>query len=145
MTPKDYFNTICQPTYEKFIADPTSTLHAWTAVAALFHLRDWLAKDHGVSPSVMQTNLEGGCPQFRAIADIANASKHFELDRGRRKGLSANDFAVGRGAAFSDGSYYSDGSSHSDAPDVLRMEFNGERIDILNLCKQAHGYLKTQV
>lgn len=82
MTPKGYLEKICQPSYEAFRAEPTSILCAWTAAAALFHFRDWLAKDRGLSSAAMQADFETGFPRFRALADIANASKHFELDRG---------------------------------------------------------------
>ena len=145
MTPRDYLDQIARPSIEDFRHHPTSIRHAWTAAAALFHFRDWLAKDRGAEPSVVQAEFEVGFPQFRAIADIANASKHFKLDHsGPRKGLSTQHFRAGRGAAFSDGTYYSDGSTHSDAPDVIRMEFSGERIDVLNLCRQAFTFLQTK-
>lgn len=82
---------------------------------------------------------------FGALADIANASKHFVLDRGARRGLSSDDFKIGPGAAFSDGSYFSDGSTFSDAPDVVVLEFNGHRVDVLHLCEHAFSYLQTKM
>jgi hypothetical protein len=117
MTPKNYVDEakpaarkrkidpwclpLARPSVEEFAGTPTSIRRAWTAAAALFHLRDWVAKDRGVNPSVVQTDFEAGFPQFRALADIANASKHFNLDReGPRRGLSAKHFAVGPGPPF---------------------------------------------
>ena len=113
---------------------------------ALFHLRDWLAKKRGVHEATVHSEFESEFSQFQALADIANASKHFQLDRhGPRKGLSALDFKVAPSSAFSDGSYYSDGTSHSDADDVVRMEFREEIIDVRHLCEAALKYLKTKV
>ncbi|WP_271588792.1 hypothetical protein [Bradyrhizobium sp. CCBAU 53415] len=80
-----------------------------------------------------------------ALADIANASKHFVLDRGRRTGLSADHFEIGKGAAFSDGSYFCDGTSFSDIPDVVRVQFRGELIDVLHLCREALAFFRTKV
>ncbi len=84
-------------------------------------------------------------PAVHSLADIANASKHFKLDRGRRTGLSADHFRIGTGAAFTDGSYFSDGTSFSDMPDIVRVEFQGSQIDVLHLCGEAIAFLRTKV
>jgi hypothetical protein len=65
------------------------------------------------------------------LADIANASKHFELDRsGPRQGLSAEDLHIGRGAAFSDGSYlFSPGIFWSG----LMMNLSGSEVQIVQM------------
>jgi hypothetical protein len=85
--------------------------------------------------------------QGQRLSALANTAKHFRLDHKRheRIGLSTDDFKVGRGAAFSDGSYYSDGASHSDAIRVIRIEFQGEQIDVLHLCRAAIAFLETTV
>ena len=64
-------------------------------------------------------------PRFQALADIANAGKHLELDRGPRTGLAAQHFKIGQGAAFSDGTYFSDETTFSDAPEVVRVPVQG--------------------
>lgn len=84
-------------------------------------------------------------PKFKQIRDIANASKHFELDKGTGKGLSARHSEVGPGAAFSDGSYYSDGTSHSDANDVVRVDYRGRLVDVVHLSRECLAYLRTKV
>ncbi|RZN16229.1 hypothetical protein [Bradyrhizobium sp. Leo121] len=144
MTPQRYIEQICQPNFDEFAAEPTSIRRAWSTATALFHFIDCLAVQRGQRTSIIRDEVEAGFPQFQALADIANSSKHFELDRGSRKGLSVEDFKIGRGAAFSDGSYFSDGTSFSDAPDVIRIEFKGEQIDVLTLCRQALAHLKTK-
>jgi hypothetical protein len=146
MTPREYFIDICRPTLEEFRAEPTSLRRAWTAASSLYHLQDWVAQFRGVEVSIVRREFQDGFPEFQALADISNASKHFKLDRdGPRKDLSATDFRVGSGAAFSDDSYFSDGSSFSDMPDVVRVEFAGQLIDVLHLCGQAATYLETKV
>jgi hypothetical protein len=105
-----------------------------------------LAKERGTSLAAVRDEFEAEFPEFKVLADIANASKHFELDRsGPRQGLSAVDFHIGRGAAFSDGTYWRDGTTDTGAPDVVRMEFGAERIDLLNLCGRCLAYLETKV
>ena len=140
---KTYLTDICHPSVSEFKSSPTSYYRAWVATIALFHFCDWYSKAHNVKLEDVKSKFISDFPHFKAIEDIANANKHFELDRkGNRKGLSAEHFPIGRGAAFSDGSYFSDGSTFSDAPNVIRMEFQGERIDVLHLCKQTLTYLE---
>jgi hypothetical protein len=144
MTPSEYLDQICRPSLTEFVREPTSVRRAWASAAALFHFADCLAVHRGQSIGLIRTELDSEFLDFPALADIANASKHFLLDRGSRVGLSAVHFRVGRGAAFSDGSYYSDGSSHSDAPDVIRVEFQGKQIDVLHLCEEALTFLESK-
>ena len=145
MTPREYLELVCIPNLDDFIQHPTSFRHAWAATVSLFHFRDYLAADRLEPVGAIASEIERDFPPFKAVADIANASKHFTLDRGTRLGLSATNLKIGRGAAFSDGSYYSDGTSHSDAPDVVRVEFNGEYIDVLHLCRSYLTVLKMKV
>jgi hypothetical protein len=149
VTPRVYLDTICKPTVAEFGQEPTSILRAWCASIALFHFEDYLAGARGISEQrdrrALRAEMESEFPGFRMLADIANANKHFELTReGPRSGLTSRHFQVGRGAAFSDGSYYSDGSTHADTPDVIRVEFGGERIDLFNLCRRCLTYLETK-
>lgn len=145
MTPQQYLEEICEPSVRELLAEPTSVRRAWAAVTALFHFADYFAKHRVRDLAVIRSELLSEFPDFARIQDIANASKHFELNRGSRKGLSARHAAVSRGAAFSDGSYYSDGSTHSDAPDVVRVDFQGEQIDVVNLCRRCLGYLSAKL
>jgi hypothetical protein len=144
MTPQQYIEQVCQPNFEEFAREPTSIRRAWSAATALFHFIDCLAVQRRQKASTIRNEVQADFPQLQALADIANSSKHFELDRGSRKGLSVENFKVGHGAAFSDGSYFSDGTSFSDVPDVIRIEFEGEQIDVLNLCRQALAHFKIE-
>jgi hypothetical protein len=145
MTPKTYFDEICRPALQDFIENPTSLRHAYCAVTNLYHLQDWIARFRGVKISDVREELQRDFPNIQALADIANASKHFELDRGPRKGLRASDLRTGSGAAFDDGTYFDDGTSFANIPDVIRIEFNGDLIDVLHLCKTAAAFLETKI
>ena len=137
MNPKLYLAEICRPNVTEFTLDPTSVRRAWIAAASLHHFADCVAVHRGGDLAVVRAEIAQRFPQFPALSDVANVTKHFELTRGSRPGLRATDFEVGRGAAFSDGSYYSDGSSHSDARKVVRLQFEGRIIDVHHLCEEA--------
>jgi hypothetical protein len=145
MTPVQYLDDVCEPNFEDFAREPTSIRKAWASASSLFHFVDCLAIHQGKDVATVRAAMALQFPAISALADIANATKHFELRRGIRTGLSADNFRIGRGAAFSDGSYFSDGSTFSDSPDVIRVEFNGSQIDVLHLCREAITYLRSQV
>src|SRR6266478_2369805 len=134
MTPREYLEGVCEPNFEDFVREPTSIRKAWASATSLFHFIDCLAIHRGQDPAKIKGEMALQFPALSVLADVANASKHFELNRGVRTGLSANHFRVGTGAAFTDGSYLSDGTSFSDIPDVIRVEFQGSQIDVLHLC-----------
>lgn len=145
MKPREYLNQVCQPNLEDFAADPTSIRRAWASATSLLHLVDCLATNSGREVAKLRSEMIAEFPMVAALADVANASKHFVLDRGRRTGLSADHFEIGKASAFSDGSYFSDGTSFSDMPDVVRVQFRGELIDVLHLCREAIAYFGAKV
>jgi hypothetical protein len=145
MTLREYLDDVCEPNFEDFVREPTSVRKAWASATSLFHFIDCLAIHRGQDVAKIKGEIALQFPTLHALADIANASKHFELNRGERTGLSADHFRVGSGAAFTDGSYFGDGSSFSESPDVIRVEFQGNQIDVLHLCREAITFLKTQV
>jgi hypothetical protein len=144
VTPRQFLDEICEPGVKELMSEPASLRRAWGAIIALFHFSDYLAASRGTELESVRAEFYREFPTFRQVRDIANASKHFELDKGGRKGMSARHSGVGPGAAFSDGSYYSDGTSHSDARDVVRIDFQGELVDVVHLCGQCLAYLRTK-
>jgi hypothetical protein len=145
MTPFQFLFEVCEPNYEEFVREPTSFRRAWAAATSLFHVVDCIAVHRGQTVSDVRLELLEQFPALSALADIANAGKHFQLDRGERTGLSADHFRIGSGAAFTDGSYFSDGSSFSDIPDVIRIEYQGSQIDVLHLCGEAIAFFRTKI
>jgi hypothetical protein len=145
MTPREYLDAVCRPNLDEFVCEPTSIRKAWSAAASLFHFADCLAVYRRQRVVVVRKELSSQLLSFSALADIANAGKHFQLNRGSRAGLSADHFHIASGAAFSDGTYYSDGASHSDAPDVVRLEFQGNQLDVLHLCQEALKFLESKL
>jgi hypothetical protein len=145
MTPAEYITIVCEPEVAALVDDPTSVRRAMVAAIVLFHVCDHLGEGDEQKTKATKANIGLAFPQFQGVADIANASKHAVRSSGARKGLSVGDMRVGRAAAFSDGSYYSDGSTHSDAPDVIRVEFNGEQIDVVHLCKRFLAHIQALV
>lgn len=145
MTPRRFLDEICEPCIDELNADPTSSRRAWIAVITLLHFCDYEAA--GVTPALatIREDIRRQFPRFQLVEDLGNANKHFLRSRGPRTGLSAQHSAVGPGAAFSNGTYYSDGTSHSDARNVVRVEFGGEVIDIVQLCNECLRYLKTRI
>ncbi|HEY8126230.1 MAG TPA: hypothetical protein VIF88_12530 [Methylocystis sp.] len=137
MTPREYLDTICRPSFEEFKAEPSSIRRAWISAAALYHFVDCLAVNRNQKHPIIWKELEVTFPRLQALADIANTSKHLRLKDGPGKGLAAQHFQTGLGAAFSDGTYFSDGTTFSDAPEVVRMEFKGKILDVLWLCEAA--------
>lgn len=145
MRSKQFLEEVCKPSVYELTNDPTSFYRAWVAVTSLFHFADYVARDRDCDAASVQAEFIGDFYGFGLIRDIANASKHAALTRGARKGLSATHFGIGHGAAFSDGSYYSDGTSHSDAPDMVRVDFEDEQIDVVTLCERCLTYFQARL
>jgi len=148
VTPGEFLEQVCSPNVDEFIAEPTSLRRAWSAVIALFHFEDYLAEARGLGKlrKPLREEIDREFYNFPAVRDIANASKHFVLrNPGSRRGLSIVDVKIGSAAAFDDGSYFSDGTSFAEHDDVVRLEFRGELIDVVHLCKSCLSYLRTKV
>jgi hypothetical protein len=144
VTPRQFLSGICKPNVDDLVAEATSVRQAWNAVVSLLHFADFLAAARAVNLPSIRSEFHTDYPKFKLIEDIANANKHFVLDRGSRKGLSATDMAVGPAAPFTDGTYFDDDTSFTDDPDVVRVEFNGEIIDVVHLCTECLTYLETK-
>lgn len=145
MKPRQFFEEICEPSVKDLINEP-SRRRAWVAIIALFHFSDYLAASRATTLKSVKAEFYSEFPRFELVRDIANASKHFKLNReGSRKGLSVKHTTIGTGAAFSDETNYSDGTSHIDDADVVRVEFRGELIDVIGICKECLEYLRTKI
>ena len=146
MTPKQYVDEICRPNVQEFVREPTSVRRAWAACVSLYHFVDYAAADQRMTVKSLSDKFAKGFSDFKKLEAVANASKHFQIDRnGPRKGLSSANFKTGKGAAFSDGTYFSDGTTFTDACDVIRVEFDGEVIDIVSLCRRGLAFIETQM
>ncbi|MDP3552634.1 hypothetical protein [Methylocystis sp.] len=139
MNAEKYLEEICRPNFKEFSDDPTSLRRAWSATAALYHFVDYLADQHGMNVSLVKKKIMVVFPRLGALRDVTNAFKHCEVELGSssRLGLRAEHSLIGKGAAFSDGTYFSDGTSFAEVPEVIRVEFNGEFIDLLWLCREV--------
>ena len=142
MDAREFLARVIEPNVTELTHDPTSVQRAWNAVVSLLQFADYVAIDKGSKPDREAADLIETWPRFAQVRDIGNALKHAERGSGPRTGLSARHVKTGSGAAFSDGSYYSDGSSHSDAETVLRIEFNGEFVDLVHLCEECVVFLR---
>lgn len=145
MFASEFYGSIVEPNVTAFLADPTSERLAWNALVALLHFKDYWAAERRITVGIAKQELAAALPQFELVEDVGNALKHFKRSPGARAGLSAKHVRIASGAAFSDGSYYSDGTSHADAPDVVRLEFKGEIVDVANLCRSCSEFLRTLV
>jgi hypothetical protein len=139
MTAEQYFKLICKPHFKEFADDPIFLWRAWSAAAALYHFVDYLAHERGMEVEKARVKIQRTFPALEKLRDVTNAFKHCEVERGSssRRNLRADHSRVGKGAAFSDGTYFSDGTSFLEIPDVVRVEFKGEIIDVLSLCRQT--------
>ncbi len=139
---REFLAMVIEPNVRELTGDPTSVQRAWNAVVSLLQFADYLAIDKGTEPHRETANLTAAWPRFGEIYDIGNALKHVNRRSGIRAGLSARYIQTGSGAAFDDGSYFSDGTSFSDAATVLRIEFQGELIDLVHLCEECVVFLR---
>ena len=140
MTPDDYINLICKPHVEEFATNPTSIAQAWAAVVSLGQFGDYLAAHRGISKTQARSIIRDKFSQYDLVIDIANASKHFEVDdpnRTNRPGFSVGHLRIGKSSAFSDGSFFSDGTSFAEHPDVIRADYQNEHHDLLHLCESC--------
>jgi hypothetical protein len=82
----DFLKLMVEPDYLDFLDCRTDMRHAFHLACSLFHLRDWVLSDYGQSkgwgdPRQLQRFLESTCTDFQLIRDIANSSKHLNLER----------------------------------------------------------------
>lgn len=146
MNPRQYLEEIVESNVADLVAEPTLVRRAWIATISLFHIEDYLAGARKLkAKSSLRSELDLEFPQFAIVRDTANANKHFELDRGPRRGLSSRNLTIGKSAAFSDGSYFSDGTSFAERDDVARIEYGSELVDVVHLCTTCLEYLRTKV
>jgi hypothetical protein len=136
MTPQEFLDLICRPNVLAFEGEPTSISKAWSAVVALGQFADCYAKDRGITVLTARADIEKEFRRFGLLTDVSVANKHFEVKRKQsgRMGLSIKHQGIGKGAAYSDGTYHSDGTSFAEHPDVVRIDFGSEHVDLLHLC-----------
>jgi hypothetical protein len=68
------------------------------AAVALYHLRE-----HLPNPKPTDSVLEGACPDFALVRDVANVAKHSKLTRGKPKISNASQlFEIGVSTAYED-------------------------------------------
>jgi hypothetical protein len=77
-TPIEYFKQILDEDYRDFIEAPPDLRRAFHLAASLFHLRDWVAKAEPLTKKQLSKLYRRR--SFRIIRDVANASKHLELN-----------------------------------------------------------------
>ncbi|MGO8737813.1 hypothetical protein [Rhodoblastus sp.] len=99
------------PTAEEFLGDVTNIRRARLAAIVLNHMVDyWFLENQTTfkNKSDVYTELERRCPQFPIIRDVADASKHAELDRRPRKLTSSDQVRMTPGlfeAPFGEGGF----------------------------------------
>ena len=98
-TATDLFHKLCRDSVA--LEAEVSSDGTFNFVLTAYHLREWIASDPSleVAPDVLQ-RLDAS-KWFQACRDLANASKHFELDPTRNpdptlRAESARGFGVGR-------------------------------------------------
>jgi hypothetical protein len=87
-TLSEFRQQIMEPDYAAFREAPTDLRLAFHAATSLFQLRDWVASALSLGRYELQKKLEGRCKYFNVITDVANASKHLELDDRRRTSMA---------------------------------------------------------
>lgn len=104
-TPNEFFRSVVDPDVKDFLNGDLQLRMAYHACNSLLSLRDWIVKTYGGQAWILngatqpafngieqlQQKLQSVDPAFAAIADIANASKHMVLDRGRTAMTGSHD------------------------------------------------------
>lgn len=90
-TATEFWEQMAQPDYQDFEADTTDLRKAVHAASSLYHLYEWVFRQYEATPSMVFgcTNssdlrahlVANECPDFGLLRDLADANKHFRLDR----------------------------------------------------------------
>lgn len=82
--PEDQLKEIITEYYD-FVDNHLNATKANNICVNLWQLNDWIYKFYNIEDSipVFRNKLFESCPYLRVVHDIANASKHFELDRSK--------------------------------------------------------------
>ena len=149
MTPSEYFHELVEPTIAEFESNPTSKRHAYAACVFAFHFADAAAAHAKRKQHEIVADLTNRTHAFPLVRDIANLSKHLELDPTRpgNKGRplpKITDTHVGPSAAFTDGTILDDGTSFDDAVDVVRTkDGTGQYVDVLWCVREVRRAIET--
>ena len=105
MSAREFFDKYLIPNVREWEGEPLYERRAMNAVLSLNHMADWFflqSKDEAKLPmSVTGTKqyrehlVSAECPDFQIIWDVADAHKHFKLDRKSAKVKQAVQTTVG--------------------------------------------------
>jgi len=95
----DFFQRMVEPTGRDFLETKGDQRMGCFAAIVLNQMADYWAHDgHAPSASNLRDQLRIECPPFALIADVADATKHAELDRRNRSLTSAEQISSPPGA-----------------------------------------------
>lgn len=103
-----FFEQVVEPDHHDAWQHPESLRHAFHYCVSLFSLRDWVFHEFALTPvwawgtndpGRFQNYLEGQCPEFAIVSDVANSAKHLRLTRSKTGGITGADHVALYGSA----------------------------------------------
>ncbi len=90
-TAREFWEQVAQPDYRDFVADTADLRKAIHAGSSLYHLYEWVFQQFESMPSrvfsctsssdLRAHLIANECPDFGLLRDLADANKHFRVDR----------------------------------------------------------------
>jgi hypothetical protein len=112
MSAKSFFEKYLRPNFEEWTANPIDERRAMNAILSLSQMTDWFYHENksDLSKIASAKNLndfreqliQNKCSDFQYIWDVADAHKHFVLDRRSAKVKKADDVSVQKTSYFAE-------------------------------------------
>lgn len=119
----NFFISIVKPTVDEFLHDTGDLRRGFLAAIVLYHTADYWWLENKITYndlSSLHVALIQRCPDFGVIRDVADTSKHAELDVSRQKKIPRNLLSSDKVNVIKD--FFSDGFSiFSYGPSVVKF------------------------
>jgi hypothetical protein len=140
-TAYDYFFELARPNHDHFIQQPSITTML-NAAWAYWHLHEWYFWDH--NPVATNTDLDNfratlldACPELGWLRDIAEAGKHFRLNR-RKQHITVKAISTHQHGGYGDAAVGE--LAFGETSTTLVAELDDARHDIRGVMHKAFLY-----
>jgi hypothetical protein len=132
MSAKSFFEKYLRPNFEEWTASPIDERRAMNAILSLSQMADWFYHENKSDPSktasaksvkdLRKHLVQSVCSDFQLIWDVAEANKHFELNRKSAQVKEARMTSVQKTPYLEEG-YWEDG--YVEDTDELVVDLGG--------------------
>jgi hypothetical protein len=145
MSATSFFEKYLRPNFEEWTASPLGERRAMNAILSLSQMTDWFYHENKSDPaktaSAKSVNdlrkhlVQNECSDFQYIWDVADAHKHFVLERKSAKVKKADD------VSFQKTSYFAEdyaAEEYSQVEDELVVDIDGDLRSVMSCAQNVY-------